>query len=52
MSDQPHSGILKDTALRYDTPLAGVLPPDWAAPLAACGLQTAEDLYELSLIHI
>ena len=46
MSDKPHSGILKDTALRYDTPLAGVLPPDWAAPLAACGLQTAEDLYE------
>ncbi|MBP3438282.1 MAG: tyrosine-type recombinase/integrase [Sutterella sp.] len=46
MSDKPHSGILKDTSLRYDTPLKGVLPPDWAAPLAACDIQTAEDLYE------
>ena len=46
MSDTKSAGSLKDTALRYDTPLAGVLPPDWAAPLAAAEIETAEDLYE------
>lgn len=32
--------------LRYDEPLSKTLPPDWAAPLEAKGLETIEDLYE------
>lgn len=37
---------LPSTPLAYDTVLARVLPPDWAAPLTAQEILTAEDLYE------
>lgn len=38
--------LLPQRPLRYDEPLAGLLAPDLAAPLAAGGLSTLEDLYE------
>lgn len=33
-------------SLRPDEPLARTLPPDWAAPLEAKGLETVADLYD------
>ena len=41
------AAALPQRALRYDEALQAVLPPDLAQPLAAKGLETLEDLYEV-----
>ena len=40
------SAVLPERPLRYDESLEAVLPPDWAQPLMAKGLETLEDLYD------